>query len=190
MKERAVARSLYIIGGRPPTRKLWHQNSSMDGPGHDAVRAVTAYLQGAGTRFRTVAEGEFGVVVDDVGGRPLEVGVRVSGGLVRAQAWVAPAGSADPWVLLHRNRLGELVRYATSSAGDVFVHGEVPARGVDEAVLDRLLGLLVEAAAVVRGGGGAGGVAPGAGSGPIEGAEGAARRSTAAKVHRGRPPCR
>jgi hypothetical protein len=162
MKERAVARSLYIIGGGPPIRKLWHQNSSMDGPGHDAVRAVTAYLQGAGTRFRTVAEGEFGVVVDDVGGRPLEVGVRVSGGLVRAQAWVAPAGSADPWVLLHRNRLGELVRYATSSAGEVFVHGEVPARGVDEEALDRLLVLLVEAAAVVRGG--AGGVAPSAGA--------------------------
>jgi hypothetical protein len=167
MKERAIARSLYIIGGRPPTRKLWHQNSSMGAAGQDPVGAVTAYLQGAGARFRTVAEGEWGVVVDDVGGRPLEVGLRVSGGLVRAQAWVAPAGALDPWALLHRNRLGELVRYATSSAGDVFVHGEVPARGVGEAELDRLLGSLVEAAGVVRGGrggraGGASGVAFGA----------------------------
>jgi hypothetical protein len=117
---------------------------------HAVVGAVTAYLQGAGTRFRTVAEGEWGVVLDDVGGRSLEVGLRVSGGLVRAQAWVAPAGAADPFVLLHRNRLGELVRYATSSAGDVFVHGEIPLRAAGEPELDRLLGSLVEAASLVR----------------------------------------
>jgi hypothetical protein len=122
----------------------------MNAAEHDAVGAVTAYLQAAGTGFRRVAEGEWGMVLEDVGGRPLEVGLRVSGGLVRAQAWVAPAGVLDPQALLHRNRLGELVRYATSSAGDVFVHGEIPARGVGGAELDRLLRLLVEAAEVVR----------------------------------------
>jgi hypothetical protein len=117
---------------------------------HEVVGAVTACLQGAGARFRTVAEGEWGLVVDDVGGAPLEVGLRVSGGLVRAQAWVAPAGSVDPFTLLHRNRLGELVRYATSSAGEVFVHGEVPASCACATELDRLLGSLVDAAGAVR----------------------------------------
>jgi hypothetical protein len=123
----------------------------MDAREHTAVGAVTAFLHASGAAFREVAPGEWGVLLDDVGGRPLEVGIRVAGGLVRAQAWVAAAGAADPQLLLHRNRLGVLVRYATSSAGEVFVHGEVPAAGAGAEELDRLLGLLVEAAEAVRG---------------------------------------
>jgi hypothetical protein len=150
MKERAIARSLYIIGGGPPTRKLCHENSSMNASEHDVVGLVTAFLQGLPGPFRVVAAGEWGVVIEDVGGRPLEVGIRVAGGLLRAQAWVAGAGVLDPHVLLHRNRLATLVRYAHSAAGEVFVHGEIPVVAVGDPELDRLLGALVEAAARVR----------------------------------------
>jgi hypothetical protein len=124
----------------------------MNGSGHGPVGRVTAFLQGSSAAFRVVAEGEWGVLLDDVGGRPLEVGLRVSDGLLRAQAWVAPAGLVDAHVLLHRNRLRTVARYAHSSGGDVWVHGEIPVRAVCDPELDRLLGALVEAAAVVRSG--------------------------------------
>jgi hypothetical protein len=153
MKERAHARSLDITGGGPPARKLCDENSTMTLGEHSATAVVNAYLQRTGAPFRAVAEGEWGLVLDDVGGRPLDVGLRLADGLLRAQAWVAPAGTLDPHLLLHRNRLATLVRYAESLAGDVHVHSEVPESAVDAAVLDRMLGLLVEAAAVVRAGG-------------------------------------
>jgi hypothetical protein len=117
---------------------------------HSVADAVNAYLQGAGARFRTVAEGEWGVVVEDVGGGPLDVGLRLADGLLRAQAWVAGAGLLDPHLLLHRNRLSVLVRYAESLSGEVHVHAELPDAAVDSAQLDRMLGLLVEAATLVR----------------------------------------
>jgi hypothetical protein len=120
-------------------------------PGEHSVTAVVnAYLQASGAGFRTVAAGEWGVVLDDVGGRSLEVGLRAADGLLHAQAWVAPAGLLDPHLLLHRNRLATLVRYAQSLAGDVHVHAELPYAAVDAETLDRMLGSLVDAAAVVR----------------------------------------
>ena len=119
-------------------------------PEHSVADAVTVYLHGVGARFRTVAAGEWGVVVEDVGGGPLEVGLRLADGLLRAQAWVAAAGRIDPHLLLHRNRLSVLVRYAESLSGDVHVHAELPEAAVDAAQLDRMLGLLIEAATIVR----------------------------------------
>ena len=116
----------------------------------DADAAVTAFLRDLRTPWRAVADGEWGVELADVGGAPLEVGLRVHDGLLRAQAFAAPAGRIDPHLLLHRNRLGVLVRYAHSAAGDVHVHGELPLAAVDGANLDRLLGRLVEAAEAVR----------------------------------------
>lgn len=122
----------------------------MVGPGRRIGGVVTACLQGSGGRWREVADGEWGLVLEDVGGRPLEVGLRLRDGLLAAQAWVAPAGVLDPHLLLHRNRLGTLARYAHSSAGDVHVHAEAFADGLAVAQLDRLLGALVEAAETAR----------------------------------------
>jgi hypothetical protein len=117
---------------------------------HDVAGVVTACLQACGAPWQAVANGEWGVAIDDVGGRPLEVGVRLRDGLVAAQAWVAPPGVLDPHLLLHRNRVGVLARYAHSSAGDVHVHAEVLARGLQVSDLDRVLGAVVEAAEVAR----------------------------------------
>jgi hypothetical protein len=124
----------------------------MERPGGNAAQAVTGFLRGTGLPCRTAAPGEWGLVVDDVGGAPLEVGLRLSDGLLCAQAWVAPAGSADPHLLLHRNRLTPLTRYAHSGAGDVHVHADIPAAALDDALLDRLLVALVQAAEVARSG--------------------------------------
>jgi hypothetical protein len=96
-------------------------------PGHSIHGAVNRYLQDVAPSFRAVADGE-----------------------LRAQAWVAPAGVLDPHMLLHRNRLQTGVRYAHSLAGDVHVHAELPEIAVTPAELDRMLGSLVDAAAVVR----------------------------------------
>ena len=100
------------------------------------------YLQGHGAR--RLAQGEWGLLLE-AADAPLDVGLRVSRGLLRAQA---PAGRWAPGAeaaLLHRNRSLELVRYATTRAGEVWVVGDVPVGAADEAGLDRLLGGLVEA---------------------------------------------
>lgn len=122
----------------------------MNGAEGDPVGRVTAYLHGVGGRVLEPAPGEWGLVVEDVGGRPLEIGLRLAGGLLRAQAWVAPPGAVEPRFLLHRNRLGVVARYGCSAAGDVWAHAELAACAVCDTELDRLLGSLVEAAATVR----------------------------------------
>ena len=122
----------------------------MPHPRRTVQAAVTAVLHAAGAPWRRVADGEWGMVVEDVGGRPLEVGLRLSGGLLRIQAWVAPPGVLDRHHLLHANRLGTLVRYAEASDGSVHVHAELLEEHVDGASLDRVLGRLVDAAEAVR----------------------------------------
>src|SRR4051794_19670896 len=110
--------------------------------------AVQAVVVGAGGR--RLAAGEWGLTVADVGGWPLDVGVRIRRGMLRAQAFVAPAGSLDDHELLVRNRGLLLVRFAHTGSGDVWLVGELLEEHVSEASVDRLLGLLVQAAADVR----------------------------------------
>ena len=105
---------------------------------------IDAYVREVGGR--RVAEGEWGLEIE-CAGASLHIGLRVSAGLLRAQAPVVEAGVLDPSALLHRNRSLELVRYGSTRAGEVWVLGDVPAADAD---LDRLLGALVEAAASAR----------------------------------------
>ena len=112
---------------------------------HDAVQAVVA---GAGGR--SLADGEWGLTVPDVGGWPLDVGVRLRRGVLRAQAFVAGAGSVDEHELLVRNRGLLLVRFAHTGSGDVWLVGELLESHVDEASVDRLLGLIVQSAGDLR----------------------------------------
>ena len=115
----------------------------MEQPSRDVVAAVTAFLHDADVGFREVAFGEWGLSIDGA-----EIGLRLAGGLLRAQCWAAPAGAFDPHALLHANRLRPLARYAHSAAGDVHVHAEIPeAAAADPAALDRMLGAVVEARA-------------------------------------------
>ena len=109
-----------------------------------------------------MADDQWGLSIDDVGGWPLHVGVALRDGLLRAQAEVlGPDGGVSDHELLVRNRRLALVRFAHSGAGAVWVQGElVPGRRVG-GVVDRLLGLLVAAATELRSRRPAGGLAAG-----------------------------
>jgi hypothetical protein len=119
----------------------------------DSTTTADAFLQrflhDLGEDHRRVAPGEWGLTLE-CAGWPLHVGLAVRGGLVRAQAEAVGPGRLDPAELLHRNRLAVLVRYGQTRAGAVWVHGDLPLQALDEAALDRLLGLLVEAASWAR----------------------------------------
>jgi hypothetical protein len=79
------------------------------------------------------------------------VGVAERGGLLRAQAEALAEGVADPADVLRRNRRLVLVRFAASRAGAIWVHGELPASAAGDArEVDRLLGLLIDAADELR----------------------------------------
>jgi hypothetical protein len=120
-----------------------------------AVDAIDAYLDGLpDLRARRLAHGEWGLTVpgEQLDGEPLDVGLRVAEGLMRAQA-VALHGAADldPWMLLWWNRQTRLVRFGCTRSRDIWVHADVPVAAVDEREVDRVLGLLTEAAVAVRG---------------------------------------
>jgi hypothetical protein len=109
-----------------------------------------AYFASLGTAARRVADGEWGVSIEDVAGWPLHVGVRLANGFMRAQAEVVRRDQISDHELLFRNRSLRVVRFAHTGAGDVWVLGDLPASAVSAAELDRLLGLLVAAATEVR----------------------------------------
>ena len=112
---------------------------------HEAVQAV---VNGAGGR--SLADGEWGLTLPDVGGWPLDIGLRLWRGVLRALAFGAPAGAVDEHELLVRNRGLLLVRFAHTGSGDVWLVGELLEEHVSERSVDRLLGLVVQAASDVR----------------------------------------
>jgi hypothetical protein len=120
-----------------------------------AVDAIESYVSGLpGLRARRLAHGEWGLTVpgDELDGEPLDVGLRLADGLLRVQA-VALHGATDldPWLLLWWNRQTRMVRYGCTRSRDIWLHADLPAAAVDERALDRLLGLVVEAALALRG---------------------------------------
>jgi hypothetical protein len=116
-----------------------------------AARSVTdAYVASLGEAARRVADGEWGVTIDDAAGWPLHVGIRFADGFLRAQAEVVGADQVSDHELLFRNRTLRVVRLAHTGSGDVWVVGDLPESAVTPPELDRLLGLLVAAAIDVR----------------------------------------
>ena len=115
----------------------------------DLHAAVEESLQDSGARWRRVADGEWGLTVA-AGGFDLHVGLALRGGLLAAQAEVVGPGRVGEHALLRRNRALRLVRFAHSAAGAVYVQGELPEAAVTVAEVDRLLGLLVDAAEELR----------------------------------------
>ncbi len=114
-----------------------------------AKSAISEFLGSLDAPSRQVAEGEWGLTVD-AAGWPLHVGLALRDGLLRAQCEAVGPGSVSEHELLFRNRGLVLVRYAQSGAGATWVHGELAPELITAEWLDRLLGLLVEAAIVVR----------------------------------------
>ena len=117
-----------------------------------AADLVDDYLSGLPGETRRLARGEWGVTLTEAaGGEPLDIGLRIADGLLRAQAFVAPHDDAlDPRLFLHWNRQTRLVRFGCARNGDVWIHGDLPVESVDERLVDRLLGLVAEGAIVGR----------------------------------------
>lgn len=117
----------------------------------DVVDCYVAALPGASGR--RLARGEWGLTVaaQQAAGWPLDVGLRLSQGLLtaRAHALDSPTG-LDPWMLLWWNRQTRLARFGATEDRAVWVHADLIAAGVDEQAVDRLLGLVVEGAVNVR----------------------------------------
>jgi Putative bacterial sensory transduction regulator len=120
-----------------------------------AVDAIESYVGGLpDLRARRLAHGEWGLTVpgERLDGDPLDVGLRLADGLLRVQAIALHgADDLDPWMLLWWNRQTRLVRFGCTRTRDIWVHADVPAAAVDERELDRVLGLVTEAAQAVRG---------------------------------------
>jgi len=118
-----------------------------------AADLVDAYVAALPGETRRLAPAEWGITVhaDAAVGRPLDVGLRIADGVLRAQAYAVPArDELSPWNFLHWNRQTRLVRFACTRAGDIWVHGDLPVDAVDERSVDRLLGLVAEAARAAR----------------------------------------
>jgi len=118
-----------------------------------AVDVVNDYLQGLPGGARRLAHAEWGLTIAaETLGEPLDVGVSISDGLLRVKAPALGAGhEVDPWLLLWWNRQTRHVRFGSTRSREIWVHADLPASAVDETTLDRLLGLVVEAAVTVRG---------------------------------------
>src|SRR3954466_3521375 len=118
-----------------------------------AVSVVDAYLESLPGSTRRLGHGEWGITLpgEQAAGWPLDVGLRVTDELLRVQAFALGASDeVNPWNFLHWNRGTRLVRFSCTRAGDIWVQGELPATGVDETQVDRLLGLTVEGALAAR----------------------------------------
>jgi hypothetical protein len=118
-----------------------------------AVDIVDSYLGALPGGVRRLGHAEWGVSIPDeqAGGWPLDMSVRVVDGILRVQAYALQADDAvNPWNFLHWNRSTRYVRYACTRSGDIWIHGDLPVAAVDEREVDRLLGLVTEAALAAR----------------------------------------
>jgi hypothetical protein len=119
-----------------------------------AASVVDEYVSALpGSAARRLGAGEWGLTLppEQGGGRPLDVGVRIAHELLRVQAFALGADDAiNPWNFLHWNRGTRMIRFSCTRAGDIWVQADLPVSAVDERMVDRLLGLVVEGAVMAR----------------------------------------
>jgi hypothetical protein len=114
---------------------------------------VDEYVSALPGSTRQLGHGEWGITLppEQGAGWPLDVGLRIADELLRVQAFALVADDAiNPWNFLHWNRGTRLVRFSCTRAGDIWVQGDLPVSAVDERLVDRLLGLVVEGAVMAR----------------------------------------
>jgi hypothetical protein len=118
-----------------------------------AASVVDSYVSALPGETRRLGPGEWGLTLpaEQAGGWPLDVGLRIADELLRAQAFALPASDdVNPWNFLHWNRGTRMIRFSCTRAGDIWVQADVPVSAVDERMVDRLLGLVVEGAVMAR----------------------------------------
>ena len=117
------------------------------------MSVVDEYVSGLPGETRRLGHGEWGITLpaSQGGGWPLDVGLRVADSLLRVPAFAVGASEAiNPWNFLHWNRGTRLIRFSCTRTGDIWVQGDLPVSAVDERMVDRLLGLVVEGAVMAR----------------------------------------
>lgn len=118
-----------------------------------AADIVDSYVSALPGEARRLGHAEWGITVapEQAGGWPLDVGLRIADGLLRIQAFALPTDpSIDFGQLLHWNRGTRMARFSCTASGDIWVQADVPVAGLDEAGVDRVLGLVAEGALAAR----------------------------------------
>lgn len=113
------------------------------------MRVLDAALSASGLQARHLAPDHRGFSVE-VGGWPLDVGVCVQDGFLRAQAPVCGRGQVDPHELLHDHRKRAFARFTHADGGEVWVEADLPLVAATPELVDAMLGALLEAAALAR----------------------------------------
>ena len=114
-----------------------------------SLATVDAFVSSLEVDHRRVADGEWGLSLE-AAGWPLHIGIAWRDGLLRIQAEVLQPDAVSDHELLFRNRGLVLVRYAQNGSGAVYVMAELPEQLVTPVWLDRVLGMVVDAAIVAR----------------------------------------
>lgn len=114
-----------------------------------AMAAVDGVLAAAGVPARWLADDHRGFRVD-VGGWPLDVGIAVTDGMLRAQGELLGPGQVDPHELLHDHRKRPFARFSHADGGAVWVEAELPLLAATPALIDAMLGALLELAERAR----------------------------------------
>jgi hypothetical protein len=113
------------------------------------MNALDAALSAAGLQARHLAPDHRGFSTE-VAGWPLDVGVAIQDGLLRAQAEAVGPDQVDPHELLHDHRQRPFARFSHADGGAVWVEGELPLLAATPELVDAMLGAVIEAAALAR----------------------------------------
>jgi hypothetical protein len=114
-----------------------------------AIDALDVALAAAGIEARVLAPDHRGLSVD-VAGWPLDIGVCVQDGMLRAQGEACGHGLVDPHELLHDHRKRPFARFSHADGGAVWVEAELPLLAATPELVDAMLGALLNAAALAR----------------------------------------
>lgn len=114
-----------------------------------AIAVLDAVLEDSGLDARALAEDHRGLSVD-VAGWPLDVGICVQDGFLRAQAQACGHGQVDPHDLLHDHRKRAFAKFTHADGGAVWVEADLPLIAATPELVDAMLGALIEAASLAR----------------------------------------
>lgn len=114
-----------------------------------AISALDQVLADADLPARRLATDHRGISCE-VAGWPLDIGISVQDGMLRAQAEVCGHGQVDPHDLLHDHRKRPFARFSHADGGAVWVEAELPLVAATPELIDAMLGALLDAAGVAR----------------------------------------
>ncbi len=114
-----------------------------------AMLVLDAVLAESGIEARVLAADHRGIQLD-VAGWPLDVGISVQDGFLRAQAQACGHGQVDPHELLHDHRKRAFAKFTHADGGAVWVEADLPLIAATPELVDAMLGAFIEAAALAR----------------------------------------